>query len=705
MTPPQVDFTRIPVHPRADGAIQTKLAINQPGDSYEQEADRVAGQVMRMAAAPVQSRSELQVRRSCSCGGSCADCRGKDSKAKGKLQTERVAGNFFGQSIAPPSVHRVLRSDSQPLDAATRAFMEPRFGYDFSQVRVHHDSAAGQSARDVHAHAYTVGQSIVFAEGEFAPSTDKGRRLLAHELTHVVQQSGGALAAADGALHGPQPALVSAANEPVLRRQVAEPAVETAGAESGPTPSAIVYDTYNYDNGVEKDDDEQVVYRYKAEHEQRQIRDTKKNEEEDTIPDGSTVQRPRTDNALPTANPHARYLDQATNTNLDVAFQVDAANRYVDAKQAELERPEPTLFHGGQAPDFVTVRPELLELNGIRYYPHEFHILDAIEYGVTNAKTFDEAMTILTEATRDVDFSCTVSKPKLAPAILISKWEPMRSVEIPTGFDLGGVERFKAFMRGYEARERRMGRTTKKEKKKDTRPRPEVQTDFEPRYKPQKRGAKRERERCEPHLDLPQGKMEHLGLYELLVLGSQIAAYPTEIIGRRRTSAYERQSNQVSKWFTAVGAQMTQKVLNAGMKMLTEDNKCGKNADCIERQRKRVMKPDWAPDGTKKQMDVDHIVELQVSFLQGPEALDNFANYELLDSSTNSSVGSTLDKSIQAERNRMKRECPKQVPNWSEVPLVFAPPVFVGGGKGPGERWTREQILAGDHLKAYRRKK
>jgi hypothetical protein len=117
------------------------------------------------------------------------------------------------------------------------------------------------------------------------------------------------------------------------------------------------------------------------------------------------------------------------------------------------------------------------------------------------------------------------------------------------------------------------------------------------------------------------------------------------------------------------------------------------------------MKPDWAPNGTKKQMDVDHIIELQVSAAQGPETLDNFENYELLDSSTNSSVGSTLDKSIQAERSRVKRECPDHVPNWGEVALVFAPPVFMGGGKGPGERWTKEQILRGDHLKAYRRKK
>ena len=90
---------------------------------------------------------------------------------------------------APPMVHEVLNSPGQSLDFATRAFFEPRFGHDFSQVRVHTDERAEQSARDVNAHAYTVGHDIVFGAGKFSPATQDGRRLLAHELTHVVQQN------------------------------------------------------------------------------------------------------------------------------------------------------------------------------------------------------------------------------------------------------------------------------------------------------------------------------------------------------------------------------------------------------------------------------------------------------------------------------------------------------------------------------------
>ena len=168
----------------AAGAIQTKLAINKPGDQYEQEADRVSEQVMRMP--------ESQLQRACACGGSCSDCQTEQPEhGHERLQAKRVQASDTGQIAAPPIVHEVLRSPGQPLDPEVRAFMEPRFGYDFSRVRVHSGAAAERSAGDVNAHAYTVGHDMVFGTGWFAPGTHQGRRLIAHELTHVVQQSAG----------------------------------------------------------------------------------------------------------------------------------------------------------------------------------------------------------------------------------------------------------------------------------------------------------------------------------------------------------------------------------------------------------------------------------------------------------------------------------------------------------------------------------
>jgi hypothetical protein len=100
----------------------------------------------------------------------------------------RIEGGAAGHTEAPGIVRDVLHSPGQPLDAGTRAFMEPRFGHDFSQVRIHADTKAAESAREVNALAYTVGRDMVFARGQYAQGTSEGRRLLVHELTHVVQQ-------------------------------------------------------------------------------------------------------------------------------------------------------------------------------------------------------------------------------------------------------------------------------------------------------------------------------------------------------------------------------------------------------------------------------------------------------------------------------------------------------------------------------------
>jgi Domain of unknown function (DUF4157) len=145
--------------------LQTKLRISEPGDAYEQEADRVADQVL---ATP-----------------------GNAEVGKAPPRIQRFAAEPAGQAnTVPASVDQALVGFGTPLEPALQQDMETRFAHDFSDVRIHSDPIAEQSARDVGANAYTVGQDVVFGEGRFAPGTNEGRRLLAHELTHVVQQSG-----------------------------------------------------------------------------------------------------------------------------------------------------------------------------------------------------------------------------------------------------------------------------------------------------------------------------------------------------------------------------------------------------------------------------------------------------------------------------------------------------------------------------------
>jgi hypothetical protein len=153
--PPQQSTNLTRSHPVR---FQPKLKVNTPGDKYEKEADRVAAQLTSM---PAHER----------------------------LQSKSVQPNDV-ESEAPPVVTDALRSSGQPLDSSTRAFMEPRFGHDFSRVRVHTDQTAADSARAVSALAYTVGRDVVFGAGRYAPGTAEGRHLLAHELVHVMQRRG-----------------------------------------------------------------------------------------------------------------------------------------------------------------------------------------------------------------------------------------------------------------------------------------------------------------------------------------------------------------------------------------------------------------------------------------------------------------------------------------------------------------------------------
>jgi hypothetical protein len=158
--------------------IQSKLTVSTPGDEYEQEADRVAEQVVRTPTATLQ--------RACACGGGCPRCEARQLSTGAnppQLKRRQPSG-----TATPSFIQETLNSPGQPLDAETRAFFEPRFEHDFSHVRLHTSESAAQSARALDARAYTAGSNIVFGDGKYAPETTEGKELLAHELAHVVQQ-------------------------------------------------------------------------------------------------------------------------------------------------------------------------------------------------------------------------------------------------------------------------------------------------------------------------------------------------------------------------------------------------------------------------------------------------------------------------------------------------------------------------------------
>jgi hypothetical protein len=138
----------------------------------------------QMMAKPTFTPVASGLLQRCTATTECDECR---KKREGMLQREAV--NNSPTQVVPPIVYEVLHLPGQPLDAPTRGFMESRLGHDFSNVHLHTDAKAAESARAVNALAYTVGRDVVFGAGQYRPRTVEGQKLIAHELTHVVQQA------------------------------------------------------------------------------------------------------------------------------------------------------------------------------------------------------------------------------------------------------------------------------------------------------------------------------------------------------------------------------------------------------------------------------------------------------------------------------------------------------------------------------------
>ena len=208
-------FNAIAIHHHAPlGAPQTRLTVNTPGDVYEQEADRVATQVLRMSDEEVltaragegiqrltteeeeeellQAKEEPGVTPQVLAARAGEGIQRLTSEEEELLQAKEESGATPQVTPETQAAIDAMRGGGAPLDPATRAFMEPRFGHDFSRVRVHTDARAATVARSLDALAFTVGDDIAFAPGQYRPGSDEGRALLAHELTHTIQQTGGA---------------------------------------------------------------------------------------------------------------------------------------------------------------------------------------------------------------------------------------------------------------------------------------------------------------------------------------------------------------------------------------------------------------------------------------------------------------------------------------------------------------------------------
>lgn len=200
-TPLTHDFSRLPAHASA----------------------RLTTQSMRV--------HEPTLQRACACGGSCPRCQTKQpARERPREETIQAASRETGRTTAPPIVEEALADGGGSLPGRLRADMEHRFGHDFGHVRLHTHVRAAESAAAVGASAYTVGRDVVFAAGTYAPDTRAGRRLIAHELAHVVQQDGTRASSS----HGRGIAL-GAVDDPLERQ--AEIAARRASEDAEPRPA------------------------------------------------------------------------------------------------------------------------------------------------------------------------------------------------------------------------------------------------------------------------------------------------------------------------------------------------------------------------------------------------------------------------------------------------------------------------------------
>lgn len=206
---PAIAATPPPGEPdRGTPVVWPKLIVGAPDDAWEREADHVAehfarGEVGAVTAAPPRVQ---RMCAACAAGGAshCPHCEEEEARGRGR---DPDAGTLrrqiaFGAAAAPSSAFAAppaaashimaSRGRGEPLAPQARRTFEPHFGRDLGQVRVHADAPAAETARALSARAFTSGSDIYFGAGQYTPATPAGRQLLAHELTHVVQQGGGA---------------------------------------------------------------------------------------------------------------------------------------------------------------------------------------------------------------------------------------------------------------------------------------------------------------------------------------------------------------------------------------------------------------------------------------------------------------------------------------------------------------------------------
>ncbi|NIJ54693.1 eCIS core domain-containing protein [Dyadobacter arcticus] len=370
--------------------IQPKLTIGDSNDHFEQQADRVADHVMSMSAThdPTSGGSDARIQRK------CATCAHEEEHLQRKpfnitpiIQTTGAQGAGDASSFVSGQIASV-RGGGSPMNERTRSFMESRFGSDFSSVKIHTDSTAIQLSQELNAQAFTVGNDVFFNRGKYNPESNAGKHLLAHELTHTLQQG-------EGKFYNVQrQAALAYRPAPVIRPPApARPPLRVIQGGGG----------------------------YRAST-------------------GTAATSPSSSYSAPV------YVPDAMDDSLDAMFARARIRGNRDQAVFEAERPVATLTRGGSSPGFLTTgRQQSMIGEGWSavFTPHYFHILDMIEYQVGVATSERQI-----EAIRD-SYLPSMSNSPFGPYGLSPVYLPYH---IPEEMDPGQIERRRVFSRAVRRR-------------------------------------------------------------------------------------------------------------------------------------------------------------------------------------------------------------------------------------------------------------
>jgi Domain of unknown function (DUF4157) len=322
-----------------------------------------------------------------------------------------------------------IRSSSggSSFDSSTKEFMESRFGYDFSKVRIHFNEKAARSANSINSLAYTIGNDIVFAAGQYQPHTTEGKRLIAHELTHVVQRSP----------CGKHSNSIRHGRNDVIEKYDAK---NTSRAASVRQISASMSGST-------------LVFRQGAAAAPMPVRPPLRPPLR-SIPGGRT--RRGQERPLRSPEEGIRYAPDPYDNSLEAIIERARRARSLEIARFELERPVATLQRGGSPPNFITDEsPQLamMEAGNVRYTPRRFHVLDAIEYEVSRANTEEQLQQILVNY---VQYFPLIRRgrqrlfqvPLFAPNFLV----------FPRNLDPDGTVRMAAYASAVQRRSAQVGR-------------------------------------------------------------------------------------------------------------------------------------------------------------------------------------------------------------------------------------------------------